>query len=157
MGMRREPGCHVRSRPRRQLRDDPYLRIGGEDLLHLGGEAGTGGQAFAAFDGRIRRQQARPGRAADALGEQRQGGERLCYGVDVISRQHDQIGQQGWIGSEAAQDRVDRLIMVADEDIAWSLAEREDLTHAQAVALVSRVEQSAGRLAERGPRPTPAS
>ncbi|MER6509419.1 hypothetical protein ABT158_21535 [Nonomuraea sp. NPDC001636] len=47
-------------------------------------------------------------------------------------------------------DLVDRLIMVADEDIAMSLAEREDLTHARAVALVSRVEQSAGRLAERG-------
>ncbi|MFF0868598.1 hypothetical protein ACFYUV_43070 [Nonomuraea sp. NPDC003560] len=47
-------------------------------------------------------------------------------------------------------DLVDRLIVVADEDIAVSLAEREDLTHAQAVALVSRVEQSAGRLAERG-------
>ncbi|GAA3446882.1 hypothetical protein Pve01_46540 [Planomonospora venezuelensis] len=47
-------------------------------------------------------------------------------------------------------DLVDRLIMVADEDVAVSLAEREDLTRAQAVALVSRVEQSAGRLAERG-------
>lgn len=47
-------------------------------------------------------------------------------------------------------DLVDRLIMVADEDIAVSLAEREDLTRAQAVALISRVEQCAGRLAERG-------
>ncbi|MGW2200022.1 hypothetical protein ACWCSH_47825, partial [Streptosporangium sp. NPDC001682] len=45
---------------------------------------------------------------------------------------------------------VDRLITTADEDIAAGLAEREDLTHAQAAALASRIEQSVVRLAERG-------
>ncbi|GIH61661.1 hypothetical protein [Microbispora siamensis] len=47
-------------------------------------------------------------------------------------------------------DLVERLVTVADEDIAASLAGRADLTRAQAVALVSRVEESAGLLAERG-------
>jgi hypothetical protein len=45
---------------------------------------------------------------------------------------------------------VDRLIAAADDDIAAQVAEREDLTRTQAAALVSRVEQSAVRLAERG-------
>ncbi|XVQ87778.1 hypothetical protein ACQP2K_10250 [Microbispora siamensis] len=47
-------------------------------------------------------------------------------------------------------DLVDRLVTIADEDIAVSLAGRADLTRAQAVALVSRVEETAARLAERG-------
>ncbi|MGP3962722.1 hypothetical protein ACTWPT_42690 [Nonomuraea sp. 3N208] len=42
-----------------------------------------------------------------------------------------------------------RLIAIADEDIAVDLAEREDLTRAQAVALASRTEYSVARLAER--------
>ncbi|MFE5482265.1 hypothetical protein [Streptomyces sp. NPDC056527] len=44
---------------------------------------------------------------------------------------------------------VDRLIALAhtDHDIASALAGREDLSHAQAVALVSGVEESAGQLA----------
>ncbi|MDQ1023286.1 uncharacterized protein YneF (UPF0154 family) [Streptomyces umbrinus] len=45
---------------------------------------------------------------------------------------------------------VDRLIAVADTDIAADLAGRADLSHAQAIALVSRVEESAGRLAYEG-------
>ncbi|MFC4584756.1 hypothetical protein [Sphaerisporangium corydalis] len=45
---------------------------------------------------------------------------------------------------------VDRLIATADEDIAAGLAERADLTRAQAAALASRSEQSIARLAERG-------
>ena len=45
---------------------------------------------------------------------------------------------------------VDRLVAVADADIAAELAGRADLSHAQAVALVSRVEESAGRLADEG-------
>jgi hypothetical protein len=47
-------------------------------------------------------------------------------------------------------DLVDRLIEVADDDIAWDLAGREDLSRAQAVALASRVEDSAVRLAYQG-------
>ncbi|WP_234382293.1 DUF2336 domain-containing protein [Streptomyces dysideae] len=45
---------------------------------------------------------------------------------------------------------VDQLIAVADDDIAADLADRADLSHAQVVALVSRVEESAGRLAYAG-------
>lgn len=45
---------------------------------------------------------------------------------------------------------VDRLIAVADEELAGNLVERADLPRAQAAALVARVEQSAVRLAERG-------
>lgn len=45
---------------------------------------------------------------------------------------------------------VDRLIEVADADIAADLAPREDLNHAQAVALASRVEESAAWLASEG-------
>ncbi|MFI9581724.1 hypothetical protein ACIHCQ_07760 [Streptomyces sp. NPDC052236] len=45
---------------------------------------------------------------------------------------------------------VDRLIAVADADIAADLADRADLSHAQAVALVSRVAESAVWLAYAG-------
>ncbi|MGW0778097.1 hypothetical protein ACWD01_31690 [Streptomyces sp. NPDC002835] len=45
---------------------------------------------------------------------------------------------------------VDRLIAVADDGIAAELAGRADLSRAQAVALASRVEESAGRLANEG-------
>ncbi len=45
---------------------------------------------------------------------------------------------------------VDRLITVADADIAAELAGRADLSRAQAVALVSRIEESAVRLAHEG-------
>ncbi|WP_226874642.1 hypothetical protein [Microbispora sitophila] len=45
-------------------------------------------------------------------------------------------------------DLVDRLVTIADEDIAVSLAGRADLTRVQAVALVSRDEEIAARLAE---------
>ncbi|MFJ4572148.1 hypothetical protein ACIP4W_12075 [Streptomyces sp. NPDC088846] len=45
---------------------------------------------------------------------------------------------------------VDRLIAVADADIAEGLARRADLSHEQAVALAARVEESAVRLAYEG-------
>ncbi|WP_405808406.1 hypothetical protein OG729_27050 [Streptomyces sp. NBC_00210] len=45
---------------------------------------------------------------------------------------------------------VDRLIAVADADIAADLADRADLSHGQAVALASRVEETAVRLAYEG-------
>ncbi|GGV54871.1 hypothetical protein GCM10010261_38180 [Streptomyces pilosus] len=45
---------------------------------------------------------------------------------------------------------VDRLITVADEDIAGSLAERVDLRHEQAVALAARVGEAAERLCRNG-------
>ncbi|MFC7266356.1 hypothetical protein [Streptomyces lutosisoli] len=45
---------------------------------------------------------------------------------------------------------IDRLIAVADADVAADLAGRADLSHAQAVALISRVEESAVRLAYEG-------
>lgn len=45
---------------------------------------------------------------------------------------------------------VDRLISVADADLASDLACRADLSHDQAVELVSRVEESAVRLAYEG-------
>ncbi|MGW1212634.1 hypothetical protein ACWD5F_23775 [Streptomyces sp. NPDC002499] len=45
---------------------------------------------------------------------------------------------------------VDRLIAVADADIAVDLAGRADLSRAQAVALLSRVEESGVRLAYEG-------
>ncbi|MET7636204.1 hypothetical protein [Streptomyces sp. NPDC005078] len=45
---------------------------------------------------------------------------------------------------------VDRLVAVADADIAAELACRADLRHDQAVVLVSRVEESAVRLAYEG-------
>ncbi|MEV0225794.1 hypothetical protein [Streptomyces sp. NPDC050704] len=45
---------------------------------------------------------------------------------------------------------VDRLIAVADADIAADLAHRADLSHMQAVALASRVTESAVRLAYEG-------
>lgn len=45
---------------------------------------------------------------------------------------------------------VDRLIAVADDDIALNLAGRADLSRAQAVALVSRVDGSAVQLAYQG-------
>ncbi|WP_432930692.1 hypothetical protein ACQPZZ_09100 [Microbispora sp. CA-135349] len=47
-------------------------------------------------------------------------------------------------------DLVDRLITAADDDIAADLAGRADLTRGQAAALVSRVEDVAALLAERG-------
>ncbi|MEV7807577.1 hypothetical protein AB0O28_31975 [Microbispora sp. NPDC088329] len=47
-------------------------------------------------------------------------------------------------------DLVDRLITVADDDIAADLARRADLTRGQAAALVSRVQDVAALLAERG-------
>ncbi|GAB3887640.1 hypothetical protein GCM10027612_26810 [Microbispora bryophytorum subsp. camponoti] len=47
-------------------------------------------------------------------------------------------------------DLVDLLVTIAGDDIASHMAWRADLTRAQAVALVSRVEDSAARLAERG-------
>ncbi|MFF3419150.1 hypothetical protein ACFYW9_31385 [Streptomyces sp. NPDC002698] len=45
---------------------------------------------------------------------------------------------------------VDRLIAVADADLAIDLASREDLSHAQAVALLARDERSGVRLAREG-------
>ncbi|MFF3456939.1 hypothetical protein ACFYXH_21905 [Streptomyces sp. NPDC002730] len=45
---------------------------------------------------------------------------------------------------------VDRLIAVADADIAADLADRADLSHAQAIALAARVEETAVRLAYEG-------
>ncbi|MFF5772100.1 hypothetical protein ACFY8V_32215 [Streptomyces californicus] len=45
---------------------------------------------------------------------------------------------------------VDRLIAVADDETADRLAVRSDLSHAQAVALAGRVEESAVRLAYEG-------
>ncbi|UUU20768.1 hypothetical protein [Streptomyces sp. DSM 40750] len=45
---------------------------------------------------------------------------------------------------------VDRLIAVADADVAHDLAGRADLSRAQAVALASRVEESGVRLAYEG-------
>ncbi|MEV7858716.1 hypothetical protein AB0O86_07745 [Streptomyces hirsutus] len=45
---------------------------------------------------------------------------------------------------------VDRLIAVADDDIAESLAVRKDLSHAQAVALAARVPASGVQLAYAG-------
>ncbi|MGW7265921.1 hypothetical protein [Streptomyces sp. NPDC054842] len=45
---------------------------------------------------------------------------------------------------------VDRLIAIADEDVADSLAGRPDLSHAQAVELASRVPESGPLLAYRG-------
>ncbi|WP_217238476.1 hypothetical protein [Streptomyces sp. AC555_RSS877] len=45
---------------------------------------------------------------------------------------------------------VDRLIAIADADIAVHLAGRPDLGHAQAVALLSRVEESGVQLAYQG-------
>lgn len=45
---------------------------------------------------------------------------------------------------------LDRLIAVADAEIAADLAHRADLSHAQAVALASRVEESAVSLAYAG-------
>lgn len=45
---------------------------------------------------------------------------------------------------------VDRLIAVADVDIAAELSGRADLSRAQAVALASRVEESAAQLAYQG-------
>ncbi|HET6860697.1 MAG TPA: hypothetical protein VFH94_26820 [Streptomyces sp.] len=45
---------------------------------------------------------------------------------------------------------VDRLIAVADDDIAAHLARRADLSHAQALALASRVEDSVARLVREG-------
>lgn len=45
---------------------------------------------------------------------------------------------------------VDRLIAVADADITGSLARRTDLSHEQALALTSRIGESAVRLAYEG-------
>ncbi|MFI0943256.1 hypothetical protein [Streptomyces sp. NPDC021020] len=45
---------------------------------------------------------------------------------------------------------VDRLVRVADDDIATELAHRADLSRAQAVALAGRVEESAVTLAHQG-------
>ncbi|MEV3993852.1 hypothetical protein AB0J57_33725 [Streptomyces sp. NPDC049837] len=45
---------------------------------------------------------------------------------------------------------VDRLIEIADGDLAEALADREDLSHAQSVALAARGEGAAVRLAHRG-------
>ncbi|RBQ18137.1 hypothetical protein DP939_21980 [Spongiactinospora rosea] len=47
-------------------------------------------------------------------------------------------------------DLVDRLIATADEDTAGHLANRTDLSHGQAVALLARDEETAAALAERG-------
>ncbi|MEE1736188.1 hypothetical protein [Streptomyces sp. BE147] len=49
-----------------------------------------------------------------------------------------------------SSELVNRLIAVADADIAVHLAGRADLSHAQAVALVSRVRVSAVQLAHEG-------
>ncbi|MER6788319.1 hypothetical protein ABT330_27525 [Streptomyces sp. NPDC000658] len=45
---------------------------------------------------------------------------------------------------------VDRLIAVADADVAWRLADRADLGHAQAVALFARVPECGVQLAYGG-------
>lgn len=45
---------------------------------------------------------------------------------------------------------VDRLIAVADADVAWRLADRADLDHAQAVALFARVPECGVQLAYGG-------
>jgi hypothetical protein len=52
--------------------------------------------------------------------------------------------------SALPSELVDRLIEVADADIAADLARRADLSHAQALALASRVEESAAWLAYEG-------
>ncbi|WP_329528605.1 hypothetical protein [Streptomyces sp. NBC_01462] len=49
-----------------------------------------------------------------------------------------------------SSELVNRLIAVADADIAVDLAGRADLSHAQAVALVSRVEEIGVKLAHEG-------
>ncbi|MEU0009073.1 hypothetical protein ABZ079_33660 [Streptomyces sp. NPDC006314] len=49
-----------------------------------------------------------------------------------------------------SSELVDRLITVADDDIATNLASRTDLSRAQAVALVERVGESAVQLAYEG-------
>jgi hypothetical protein len=49
-----------------------------------------------------------------------------------------------------SSELVDRLIAVADADLAGHLAVRTDLSHAQAVALLSRVEDSGVHLAYEG-------
>ncbi|CAM5732464.1 hypothetical protein SALBM311S_12738 [Streptomyces alboniger] len=49
-----------------------------------------------------------------------------------------------------SSELVDRLIAVADADLYGDLAGRADLSHAQAVALFSRVEESGVRLAYEG-------
>ncbi|GGY16614.1 hypothetical protein [Streptomyces xanthochromogenes] len=47
-------------------------------------------------------------------------------------------------------DLVDRLISVADTDLADELADRADLTHDQATTLATHIESSAQRLAQHG-------
>ncbi|WP_167160755.1 hypothetical protein [Streptomyces sp. MBT27] len=47
-------------------------------------------------------------------------------------------------------DLVDRLILVADPDLADELADRADLTHDQATTLATRIESSAQHLARHG-------
>lgn len=49
-----------------------------------------------------------------------------------------------------SSELVNRLIAVADVDIAADLAGRADLSHAQAIALVSRVKESGVQLAHEG-------
>ncbi|MFE7706304.1 hypothetical protein ACFU6I_10975 [Streptomyces sp. NPDC057486] len=49
-----------------------------------------------------------------------------------------------------SSELVDRLISIADDDIATSLACRADLSRAQAVALAERVDESAAQLAYKG-------
>ncbi|MEU8060257.1 hypothetical protein [Microbispora bryophytorum] len=87
MRVLREPRRHVRGRPQCELRDDPDVGVGGEGLRHVGREAGAGGQPLPAAGIRIRRDQARPLRAACPLSQQGERGERLCHRIDVGGRQ----------------------------------------------------------------------
>ncbi|MET7597904.1 hypothetical protein ABZS84_23000 [Streptomyces sp. NPDC005481] len=54
------------------------------------------------------------------------------------------------VNTALPSELVDRLIAVADDDVAASLADRPDLSHAQAVELASRVPGSALPLAYNG-------
>ncbi|MEU2111256.1 hypothetical protein [Streptomyces sp. NPDC019507] len=49
-----------------------------------------------------------------------------------------------------SSELVDRLIAVADDELSWALADREDLSSAQAVALARRDESTAVMLAHTG-------
>ena len=196
MRMPRKPGGHIRRRPQRELRDDPYVRVGGERLHHIGREAGAGGQLLPALDDWICREEACPLRAAGTLVEQGERGVRLCHGIDVgggqpalVRKPHsalldargqrnrlrmaevraigevrgdvgvrdrdqpvDQLGRQGRIGGEPAQDMVHRGILpgsVAEwlVDFAVVATERQlpyQLVELRVVGMASGVQVQCG-------------
>lgn len=87
MRMHRKSGGRLRCRPQRELRDDLYVRVGGQHLHHVERQAGTGGELLPALDDWIFCEVARPLRVSRTLIKQGERDLRLRRGIDVCGGQ----------------------------------------------------------------------